>query len=299
MSEKDNKPDLGDDLIEATASFSNSIAQPQKITSKEFGPSQGIKKITDPHDSLKSAEILFSENLIEDAKKELHQLIIQFPDFLPAKKKLKELHELELKNIFSHKSQTQRRHQNLIFTQVPSDSVNALEKLDRDLNLNLMNLNLEKDFFKSEGNLKKFTNKLIKEQADSSLQNFIDLGIGFYEMEFYEVALTLFQWVKRKTQLGSELKIKISSRYLECISLISLGRYFDASLEANSGINDLEMDEDEKTHFMYLLGVTHEKLGKIESALAIAERIYTINPFYRDIGQKIETLKRDLNLGKK
>src|SRR5947209_8696859 len=90
--------DLGDDLLN----------EPTTISSGDM-IAENVGRIESTEDRLQSAKILFNEGMIEQAKRVLHKILIESPHDFAARKALDDIHEVELKQIFSGAEEPRRR----------------------------------------------------------------------------------------------------------------------------------------------------------------------------------------------
>jgi len=186
--------DLGDDLLEKTAILN----APDNISNREIDPvlkSLNIKAVTleNLDDILTSAKILQGENLFEDAKKLLHQILILSPDHPEAKKLLNEIHDTELQQIFGKSTPPPSR------PPINSDHFDPdvlIHHLDQDLGLGIFNetkIQLNQfSLIQNPEELNAYCDQLEQDLGQSPAQDWIDLGIGFLEIDLYSVASRLF-----------------------------------------------------------------------------------------------------------
>ncbi len=132
--------DLGEDLLsEPTRALSISPTPP--ATPEALA-------LTSPSDHWESAKILFNEGFIEESKKALHQILIHDPSHVEARRKLGEIHELELKQIFANESARPRplRSGGPAAIEVRAWEIDRIiQDLDRDLKLGMDGLSLFQD----------------------------------------------------------------------------------------------------------------------------------------------------------
>jgi tetratricopeptide (TPR) repeat protein len=256
--------DLGDDLLESSAPAVESAPKPE---------ASGVDAV---EDQLKSATILLNEGFTEDAKRVLRKILIDDPHHVPARKKLDEIHELELKQIFNEAPARPRPRRGPQAQYFSSDQV--LRKLDEDLGLGL---GLELSLLREDEALERFAHDLERELADVSPRDRLDIGIGFLEMGLYGVAIPQFRAAAR-----SEGHLLAASALLS-YALILWGRPFEATETLEPLLSDSEIPEPEKLELCYLMGRANEELGKSGAAAQWYLRVQETDPHYRDVPERL------------
>ena len=274
--------DLGDDLIEKTADL---IGVPQQHSS-EISNDGTIS--SDPFESidsrLHSARILIGEGMLEQAKKLLHHILVTDRGYVPARQALEEIHETELKQIFGEDRRGDRRRakQNALH-ELWEDPSEVVEQLDNDLGLEL---------FQDSESMGLFSRNLDSMLADSSPQDFVDLGIGFLEIGLCALASQLFRraadTLKNETSQEPDAVGDLTAAVaLEAYALILAGKPFDAIASMQGLLNDSEIKADRKLELFYLMGRAYDSLKKPEIALQWYFRVKEIDPGYRDVQERI------------
>lgn len=286
--------DLGDDLLEQTRTAESFDSQTEHSESLDawLPPHETI------HSQFESAKILINEGLLEQAKKILHRIMIQEPDYLIARDTLHQIHEEELKQIFSDKRvRNKYRRSALDFDKdmlnVDTDSI--LRKLDRELSLGLTHDSSSSSlsaYFQDPHKTQRFLGDLDLLYAKGTLQDRIDLGIGFLEMELYNLSIHQFQTAVKIAMQGiSDNPESNGKSYQEILvsvcllatALLLAGKAFDAVLTLQMVLNDHEIPRESKIELFYLMARANHVLNKTETALYWVEQAENLDPTYRDL----------------
>jgi tetratricopeptide (TPR) repeat protein len=277
----DTQIDLGDDLLESTA-ISTGIIEPSESSVLLDSSPDAIE------DQLHSAQILVAEGFLEEAKKVLHRVLIAAPKSARAREQLNEIHEIELKHIFSEERSKRRP-----FLQTStlsreeeienSDPEAVLHKLDQDLGLGIFPQDGEKIVF-----------SLFEEFSNAGPKDRIDVGVAFLEMGLSNLALQQFQAASKDyaQKYGLNHPDALSATSLMAYALILSGRPLEATFEMQSVLQDSEITPQDKLEFIYLMGRAHESMNKPEVALQWYQQAREINAHYRDIEDRLKRLAK-------
>ena len=272
--------DLGEDLLsEPTRAFT--LERPNS-TPDSVPPSS-------PRDQWESAKILFNEGFVEESKRALHQILIHDPSHVEARRKLQEIHELELKQIFSNEVARPRPLQrgSKASVEVKAWEVDRIiQDLDRDLKLGMSGLSL----FQDDDALDRYADQIDQEQSVLDIQGRTDLGIAFLEMELYRVATRQFE---RALALASEQEPVDSQSVVAVTALLAYshlldGRAFESAAVLQPVLKDQEILESSKVEVLYLMGRACEQQGKRELARAWYRKVLELSPSYRDAMDRLE-----------
>ena len=237
-------------------------------------------------DRMESVRILLNENLLDEAKRILRQIILAQPSHVAARKKLHDVHELELKGIFGESRRPKRSAKR---EPVPSraESEDVMRSLDRDLELGVFAdgdageaAAIEISLFGSRQAMDEFAEKLDSDLRSCGARDRMDIGIAFLEMGLFELAARQFRASNREPGFAS------ASTALLSFALIQSGRPFEATLGLEPFLSDPEVPRHEKLEFMYLMGRAHERLRKPEKARRFFEAVREIDPHYRDVDDR-------------
>ena len=304
--------DLGEDLLEKTAILPALSGQVQPASpssppaSETSHTDSGVEFVVsaegNPDDLLASAKILMGEGLIEDAKKILHQILIKDSHNIPARLLLKEVQEQELKNIIGDSESRRPYGRKPGHGLEEVDPEVLMRKLDEDLGLGLFGEEPEAranqlSLFQDEKGMNAFCEQLERELADATVQDWIDLGIAFLEMDLFSVAIRLFAGANRRIDLFAEnsegnITANVTEQIVSSISLLALAliladRPFEAISNMQPLLRDIEIKPENKLELFYLMGRTYEALKKDELAFGYYRQVKEIDPDYRDIEQRL------------
>lgn len=259
----ETRTDLGEDLLRPPVDGEGSALVRSDIPVAEL---------------FRTAEILFTEGLIEEAKKAFRRVLIQDSGHSGALRRLNEIHELELKQIFGTPPGQG--------TSAPriseSDLEEVIDSLDRDLQVGASPLS-EMDLFQDRTGIEKFSRKLEQDLMGLSVQERIDIGIAFLEMDLNEMAARQFRSILRDDRADqAQVATLLATAYLQA------NEPYEAILVLESWLSDSEMTPKERIHFYYLMGRSYERLGKQSEALKWYRESSKIDPTYRDVSARLE-----------
>ncbi len=247
--------DLGEDLLE-----------PTRVTGvgSPLLPSVG---------DFESARILLNEGLTEEAKKILRNLLIVKPKDVGARELLHEIQEAELKQIFGESRD--RKPRGGTGSEQEVDAEELIRNLDRDLELG-DSLGERMSLFQEGREMAKFAEKLDQDLAGISSRDRIDIGIAFLEMGLYGIAAKQFK--------------AASTVSLLAYALILDGKSFEAILNLQPELRDAEAapESSAKVELVYLMGRAYEALGQSDLASQWYKRTHEIEPFYRDVTERLK-----------
>jgi len=303
------KIDLGEDLLEHTVVLPG-FSEDSKETKKEED-----EEPKDLDDLFRSAEILVSEGFSDEAKKILREILRVEPNNVSARSKLDEIHETELAQILKGGAPSpQARYAQVSaqpeedFSQVNTEEV--MRRLDWDLKLGIFPDQVvgqkreseteeetlaERALFSSPEEIEEYGEKLEKQLVKLSAQDRLDIGIAFFEMGLFDLAVRQFRAVRRLCtgETDQERLLFLSSSVLLASSQLSAGKAFEAVLTLESIIGDAGYSTEEKIHFFYLMGVASEDLGHSDQAIQWYRQTEQIDPGYRDVQRRLKGLKAE------
>jgi nucleoid DNA-binding protein len=129
------------------------------------------------------------------------------------------------------------------------------------------------------------------EQRQSQFDFHYNIGIAYKEMSLYEQAIK---------ELESALNLVESSdeehRFVHCCSLLATcysatGNFTEAEKWLLEGLQASSVTGNEYKALRYELGLLYETSGKLEKASEAFFDVYSIDPDFRRVGQKIKTLQ--------
>ncbi len=288
MSKKDDtrstQVDLGDDLI-ASARIT---LKAKKAKADASADSQ--------KDQLESARILAGEGLFEEAKRVLRKILISDPRYTPARKKLEELQEDELKKLLAEGEEQKHRYRvKKVEEDQPfeGDPRVVEEQLDQELGLGLdwstpdLGETLDDVWFGSPESLREFVQKLDREVSGNSARDLLDLGIGFLEMDLPKIAAHLF------TQSSKDAEWEHAARALHADALLRAGNALEAAQHLDLALRNPEIPNEQKIELSYWMGRSQEALGRVKSAIRWYESVLLADSQYRDcLSRKTDLQKK-------
>lgn len=259
--------DLGDDLIEKTA-----VDVPVSFSGTSVSPAV----IADP--TIENAQILFSEGLLEEAKKILHTILFRDSRNLLAQKLLSEIHEKELDQIFGNKT-VDKVSLSASHKQQQTDDV--ISSLDKALGLRLSE-RPSLFLFEEHAEIEKFIQKTINTVSGLDQREQLDIAIAFLTMGLYEVAQKILEPIVTK-----DSEYRLSGAHLLVYCLIMLNKEYKAIEQCEQILSQTDVSTEQKIHFIYLEARAYEKLGKKDLAVKFYQETIRIDPDYRDAKNRI------------
>lgn len=241
-----------------------------------------VSNSQDPAEQMRNATILCNEGFLEDAKRVLRQVLIADPHFVPARTKLEEIHELELKQILSPRESTgflDRRRKPEAWI-APEE---VLRKLDADLGLGLIDEPLP-SILSDPASVRAFAVAAEVALEGTTARDRLDLGIAFLEMGLAEMAITQFLVAAQ----GAEFLVSATS--LLASAQVVLHRPLEAIQTLEPLIYDQDIARPAKLELIYMMGRAHEARPSIEDAVTWYRQAQSIERGYRDTEERIRRL---------
>ncbi len=283
------KVDLGDDLLLEKEAEDKS----KQIDTHVAGELRLGESIDE---DFRTAEILITEGLPEEAKRILHNILIADPTHMPARKCLHEIHEEELKELFSDEASSGVASRRMVVNRNVLDK--RLERIsestrafDDELSgiLNEWDTSKEPWMFGDQKKILEWAKYLDKELGDLSSKDRIDIGIAFFEMDLLEIAARQFETAGKK-----DLNVRFEAGFLLANTWIQLKRGYEAIKVLEPLIRDEDLQKDKRPDFLYLLGRSRELIEKNQEALGYYMEVEKLNSNYRDTRNRIKELKRKI-----
>ncbi len=274
---KNTRVDLGDDLLGTrTVPFGerpeNKAAIPSKGASPETPPApESIDEL------LLNSKILVSEGLLEDAKKTLRRVLRMEPTNLAARDRLEEIQKIEIKRLLGQDENVTGggflRAKKKKNAPALDDGESVAIALERELGIQAT---AEERFFGSDENRAEFVKNLEGLCAGASVQDRVDLGIGFLEMELHEVAIQMFRAALQADPGDRRIRSLLATAW------VAKGNGFEAIIEVEALVADQSAPPEEKVDYGYLAGRAQELLQNFELAARWYRAVLQIEPGYRD-----------------
>jgi tetratricopeptide (TPR) repeat protein len=128
-----------------------------------------------------------------------------------------------------------------------------------------------------------------------SFENHFSLGTAYREMELLEEAIKEFE-----SALKAAHSHKDAKRTIQCCGMLSTcflkkGMSRSALRWCQTGLGLADNSSHEAMALRYDMGIAHSMSGSNEQALECFDRIFSMDPGYRDVAQKIDELKSGSN----
>ncbi len=295
--------DLGDDLLRDTSFISTSQSLEQALDPQDSvkGDIQASKSL-DPAEWLRSAEILLNEGFSKDAKRLLHQVLIRQPDNIQAEVFLNKIRASEEQALLDERHSPRVMLSARPIFQVDENPDDVIRNLNQTFDLGLFDEQLSAD---SQGKIgggnpgapadDAWVNDLIQRNPDATAQDWIDLGIGFFEMEINPIASKFFLHASRCIDAEAP-DAGLMARSVCCLlalSLIQQGKPFDAFIHLEPMIRSFEIRTEDKVELFYLMGRAYDLMNKPDLAHEFYLQVWNLIPNYRDIETRLkEQLKK-------
>lgn len=274
-----SKIDLGEDLLQKVAPVSTEFLVEGTI-----------------EDIFQSARILMQEGFVSDAKSELRKILIRNPEFLEAQKLLQQISETELKNALEGQP-IRPTFTSSSLQHTTGDTQELMQRLDQELELGIFadtppSVKLSRfSLFSDQELLQEYILTLEKELAQASPRDWIDLGVGFLEMELSMIAIRLFSGAQKRLEGWEDSQsqeLNLSATSLLALALLQEGKPYEAYSEIQPLLHDLDIPLDRKVELYYLVGRAFESLRKFQMAQEFYSQVIKIDPKYRDTSDRIQ-----------
>ena len=128
-----------------------------------------------------------------------------------------------------------------------------------------------------------------------SFENHFSLGTAYREMELLEDAIKEFESALKAAHVQKDAR-----RMIQCCGMLSTcflnkGMARSAVRWCQTGLGMVDNSSHEGMALRYDMGVAHSMSGSNERALECFDRIFSMDPSYRDVAQKIDELKSGSN----
>ncbi len=224
-------------------------------------------------EDLASAEILFQESLVEEAKKLLHKMLMVRPGFPQALDLLKKIHDSEVSALLKVGPNPSPKPGGF------EDPEAVIRRLEKDLCIQI------------EGGGREFDASVENwrhPEVQDPLQAF-DLGVAFFEMGCYRDAIRQLTDAVRKIRVtqSSLGEHGVAAAALSAESMIALGEAYEAAAWLTPMLNELDLSHEKKIPFFYLMGRAEELLNHRIEAKSWYQKVMEVDPLYRDVPFRI------------
>ncbi|MBN1566975.1 MAG: tetratricopeptide repeat protein [Acidobacteria bacterium] len=134
-----------------------------------------------------------------------------------------------------------------------------------------------------------------QEDPVESFENHYSLGTAYREMDLLDDAIKEFESALKAANARND-----SQRVIQCCGMLSacfLKRDMPSSALrwCQTGLSFADISSHEAMALRYDMGVAHSMSGSSERALECFDRIFGMDPGYRDVAQRIDKIKSGLN----
>ena len=219
---------------------------------------------------LEEAEFYIQQGLYAEAEKLCSDILAYDPDSEECAQKLKEIEILLSQEQSSATVAAEPATDSPMF----SDSDFDLESLQTDETV-------EKKIFKTD----------VDEQiAADDMESHYNLGIAYREMGLLDDAISEFEKAEKEP-----------SRYVDCQTLKGLsfsdkGDYENAELMFLQALDSSHLEDIQRLNLGYELGLLHERAERSKDALISYQEVFSQDNNYRDVRDKISSLKESLDI---
>lgn len=293
MSEEDKKfdknfegtmVDLGEDLLESSGTNPQPDLRPRQnrgaATAPQAQPGASLNAFN-LQEEIQRGEIFFAERLFDDAKKTFRKILRHEPNNSTAKKYLEDIQKLELQDLLGGEAPRKRLGSPAEQEEDPS---RVLEQLEKELRISIEKSEIKPvpDLFENQETYERYRVKILETSTGLVVRDRIDIGVAHLEMGLFDIAQGIFESVVRYDEY------RLSGMYLLGLSLIYGGKAIEATIRLEPLCRDLTLAEGPKTDFLYLMGLAFERLNDIRKAREFYRRVFTLNPRYRDVTDKLK-----------
>jgi pilus assembly protein FimV len=133
------------------------------------------------------------------------------------------------------------------------------------------------------------------EVSNDAFENHFSLGTAYREMDLLEEAIKEFESALKAAHAQKDAK-----RAIQCCGMLSTcflkkGMSRSALRWCQTGLGMVDNSSHEAMALRYDMGMAHWMSGSNEQALECFDRIFSMDPSYRDVAQKIDELKSGSN----
>jgi tetratricopeptide (TPR) repeat protein len=136
-----------------------------------------------------------------------------------------------------------------------------------------------------------FRKELEELQTDEDPETHYNLGIAYREMGLLEEAISEFQKVIQANDRGRDFRYTMQCCTLLALAFMEKGQPEIASFWYERALKTPGLDQDAVLALRYDLGVAQELAGQSDAALKSYQQVYAMNIDYRDISERIGSLR--------
>ena len=141
--------------------------------------------------------------------------------------------------------------------------------------------------------MEEFSSPSNQKTAKEAFDEHFHLGTAYHEMDLMEEAIREFENALKALDYTST---KDTKRVVQCCGMLSTcflkkGMPRSAVRYCQTGLSVADISSHEAMALRYDMGVAHSMAGSSEMALKCFDRIFGMDPSYRDVAQKIDELR--------
>lgn len=139
---------------------------------------------------------------------------------------------------------------------------------------------------------KEFREQLDELQTDEDPETHYNLGIAYREMGLLEEAISEFQKVAQAHDRGKTFKDLMQCCTLLGLAFMEKGQPEIAAFWYERALRTPGLDMESILALRYDLGLAQELGGQADAALKSFQQVYAMNIDYRDVGERIASLRK-------
>ena len=137
-----------------------------------------------------------------------------------------------------------------------------------------------------------FREQLDELQMDEDPETHYNLGIAYREMGLLEEAISEFQKVAQANERGRLFKYTMQCCTLLGLTFMEKGQPEIAAFWYERALQTHGLDVESILALRYDLGLAQELAGQADAALKSYQQVYAVNIDYRDVGERIASLRK-------
>ncbi len=239
----------------------------------------GLPGLPEIRERLEEAEFFFQQGLFEEAEQVCRSLLDDSPDCQDAWDKL---------------AQIAGRQAQMEATPAPSEFIDlAGEIMEEAAALDEPPARSgEGSPFRLDGVFSDIPGAAKTEIQLEDAESHYNLGIAYKEMGLLDDAIAEFAKALRSPER------MLDSLTLKGICLAEKGSYEEAEKTFLAGLSQATLSVEERGSLKFELGLLYESWGRPLQALEAFESVAETDPFFREVGEKVEALRGKMGLGK-
>ena len=225
----------------------------------------------DPHAELEEADFYLRQGLLDEAERVCKNLLEARPDFQEAQEKLAQIEE--------------KRSESASMAGGNAEAGRAGEA--ENLSIDIFGQQGESEDLFLDGLLADSQKGVKTVIGQEDTESHFNLGIAYKEMGQFTEAVAEFEQAK-----------KDPVRFVDCITLIAscklqTGSFQDAESVFSDALTE-DISDDDRLVLNFEMGLLYSEQGKSPEALDKFHFVLNLDPFYRDVGERVKKLQETL-----